>query len=424
MMTKKVTDNSVGLIKLRELLDNQHGLYRLADIINWDWLIEHYGPYYCENNGRPSIPIRVIVGLHYLKYLENESDESVVEKFCENPYWQYFCGYETFQHRLPCDPSNLSRWRNKVGEKAIERMLEETLNVAKREALLKSIHCQSLNVDTTVQEKAIAFPTDSKLRHTAREKLVKASKERNIPLRQSYVRKSKKSLIMQGRYSHARQMKRANKERKQLNNYLGRVIRDIERKAPSPDAELSELLDLSKRVHHQKKTDKNKLYSLWAPEVECIAKGKSHKKYEYGCKVSVATTCKDPWVVSVAAVHGNPYDGQTLQAAINQAEENTGVRARKAFVDQGYKGKDYHPDDVDVYVTGRRGLKGTLKKLLRGRAGIEPVIGHIKNEHKMDKSQLHGKKGDCINAILAGCAFNLNKLLRLLKPQNHTALAV
>ena len=229
---------------------------------------------------------------------------------------------------------------------------------------------------------------------------------------------------MQGRYSHARQMKRANKERKQLNNYLGRVIRDIERKEPSPDAELSELLDLSKRVHHKKKTDKNKLYSLWAPEVECIAKGKSHKKYEYGCKVSVATTCKDPWVVSVAAIHGNPYDGQTLQAAINQAEENTGVRARKAFVDQGYKGKDHHPDDVDVYVTGRRGLKGTLKKLLRGRAGIEPVIGHIKNEHKMDRNQLHGKNGDCINAILAGCAFNLNKLLRLLKPQNHTALAV
>lgn len=174
MMTKKVADKSVGPIKLSELLDNQHGLYRLADIINWDWLIEHYGPYYCENNGRPSIPIRVIVGLHYLKYLEDESDESVVEKFCENPYWQYFCGYETFQHHLPCDPSNLSRWRNKVGEKAIERMLEETLNVAKREALLKPIHCQSLNVDTTVQEKAIAFPMDSKLRHTAREKLVKS----------------------------------------------------------------------------------------------------------------------------------------------------------------------------------------------------------------------------------------------------------
>lgn len=422
MMKGKVPPGDQNGIKLETFLDKHHGLYRLANLINWDWLIEHYGLHYCEGNGRPSIPIRVIVGLHYLKYLEGESDESIVAKFCENPYWQYFCGFETFQHELPCHPSSLSRWRKKVGEKAIEKMLEETLNVAKREALVTDKKFERLNVDTTVQEKVITFPTDSKLYHAARIKLVEACEKRNIELRQTYKRVGKKSFIMHGRYMHAQQTRRAKKERKKLRNYLGRTIRDIQRQITSPDKTLSNLLALSEKIFKQEKTDKNKIYSLWAPETECISKGKAHKKYEFGCKVSVATTCKDPWVVSINAIHGNPYDGHTLKSTIDNAEKNCSVRAKDAFVDQGYKGKDNHPDDVNVYVTGRKGLKQSLKKLLRGRSGIEPIIGHIKHDHRMDRNYLHGQAGDKINAILAGCAFNLKKILRTITPYDEALI--
>lgn len=225
---------------------------------------------------------------------------------------------------------------------------------------------------------------------------------------------------MQGRYAHARQMKRANRERKSIRTYLGRVIRDIKRKIPNPDAELQQLLEMAQRVYEQKRNDKNKLYSLWAPEVECISKGKAHKKYEYGCKVAIATTSKNSWVVSVTAIHGNPYDGHTLSQSIDIAEKSTGVRAKCAFVDKGYKGKDNHPDDVDVYLTGRRGLKGVLKKLLRARSAIEPVIGHMKNEHGMDKNRLHGIEGDKINAILSATAFNVRKILKLLRLEKST----
>ncbi len=405
--------------ELESFLDKNHGLYQLTNIINWDWLIEHHGMYYCENNGRPSIPVRVIVGLHYIKYLEGESDESVVERFCENPYWQYFCGFKTFQHELPCHPTTLSKWRKKVGERAIEQMLEETLNVAKREALLTEKQCKRLNVGTTVQEKAITFPTDSKLYHISRVKLVASAKKRGVSLRQSYARVGKKAFIKHSRYLHARQMKRAKKERRKLKTYLGRMIRDIKRKVDFPDAELSKLLSISEKILFQKKRDKQKIYSLWVPEVECISKGKSHKKYEFGCKVSVATTCNDPWIVSISAIHGNPYDGHTLKSTIDNAEKNTGIRANDKFVDQGYKGKSNPPDDVNVYVTGRKGLKEVIKKLLRGRSGIEPIIGHVKQDHRMNRNYLHGAKGDKINALLSGCAFNLRKIV----PKQHSIIS-
>lgn len=409
--------------ELEGFLDKQHGLYQLSNIINWDWLIEHYGMCYCENNGRPSIPLRVIVGLHYIKYLEGESDESMVEKFCENPYWQYFCGFKTFQHKLPCHPTTLSKWRRKVGEDTIEKMLEETLNIAKRTGLLTEKQCRRLNVDTTVQEKAITFPTDSKLYEVARTKLVLAAKKRGVNLRQSYVRIGKKAYIKHGRYMHARQMKRAKKERRKLKTYLGRTIRDIRRKVISPDKKLLSLLSISEKILNQKRSDRNKLYSIWAPEVECISKGKIHKKYEFGCKVSVATTCKEPWIVSINAIHGNPYDGHTLKSTIDKAEKNTGVRAEDAFVDQGYKGKHNHPDDVNVYVTGRRGLKGILKKLLRARSSIEPIIGHVKHDHLMDKNHLHGISGDKMNALLSGCAFNIKKILRKIVPEQRSIIS-
>lgn len=401
-------------VELESFVDKNHQLYQLANILNWDYLITSFGPHYVENNGRPGIPIRLIAGLHYLKYLENESDESVVQKFCENPYWQYFCGMKTFQHDLPCHPTTLVKWRQRIGEDGVEKLLTETINTAKREGLLPKKLCRQVNVDTTVQEKAITFPTDAKLYQRMRVALVKAAVKRNAVLRQSYSRVGKFALLNQNRYAHARQMKRAKKELRKLKTYLGRVRRDILRKIPAPDSELSALLALSERLLKQKRGDKKKLYSLHAPEVECIAKGKAKAKYEFGCKVAVTTTCKDPWVVSIFAAHDNPYDGHTLKKSITQSENLTGIKIKNAFVDRGYRGSDHHPKETDVFISGRKRLPLSLKKLLRARSGIEPVIGHLKADHGLDRNYLLGKTGDMINAVLTGCAFNLRKIMRLL----------
>lgn len=403
-------------IKLEAILDKSHALYQLANRLNWDYLINELGPYYAEGPGRPEIPIRVIVGLHYLKYLENESDESVVEKFCENPYWQYFCGLETFVHQLPCHPTTLVKWRKRIGEKGVEKLLSHTIDTAKRERLLPEKLLKKVNVDTTVQEKAITFPTDTKLCHRMRIKLVQAAKHRGLKLRQTYVRVGKRACIMQTRYAHAGQMKRARKAFKKVKSYLGRVMRDIIRQVDvGQDAELAHLILQAEQLLKQEKDTPKKLYSLHAPEVECIAKGKAHKKYEFGCKVSVVTTCEEPWVLSILAHHNNPYDGATLKECLNKAEQHTQVKIENAFADKSYRGKEHHPADVNVFIAGKKNLPVRLKKLLKARSGIEPIIGHLKNDHKLGRNYLLGKAGDKINAVLSGCAFNLNKIMNCIK---------
>lgn len=408
--------NLSGRIKLEDMLDKRHGLYQMANRLNWDYLIEAYGPYYVENNGRPGIPIRVVVGLHYLKYLEQESDESVVEKFCENPYWQYFCGLEYFVHTLPCHPTTLVKWRNRVGIDGVEKLLEHVVNTAKREGFLPEKLLARVNIDTTVQEKNITFPTDAKLYFKACQLLVKAAKSRNISLRQSYIRVSKLALQKSQRYSHARQMKRAKKEIRRLRTYVGRLIREIKRKALVIDTGLAQLLNIVERVYEQKRKDSDKIYSLHAPEVECIAKGKAHKKYEFGCKVSIATTAKEPWIVSISAEPGNPYDGHTLKNTVCKIEQITGVRPKEAYVDRGYKGNKNYPQGVQVFVSGKtKGLSVGVKKLLRARSAIEPIIGHAKHDHGLARNYLLGTAGDKINAVLVGCAFNLRKMMRFLK---------
>jgi len=334
----------------------------------------------------------------------------------ENPYWQYFCGCEFFIHRLPLDPSSLVRWRKRIGPKQMEQLLGETLEAAKRGEHLTESHMERVNVDTTVQEKAIAFPTDARLYHKARVLLVKAAKDRNIPLRQSYLRLGKRALLMSSRYAHARQMRRARAEQKKVKNYLGRVYRNILRSCRQPDQDLTELLQLSQRLLTQKRNDKHKLYSLHAPEVECISKGKAHKKYEFGCKVSVATTSKDNWIVGVEALHNNPFDGHTLKGALKQVKRLVGWEADHAYVDKGYRGNPKQLGKTSVHLATRRknSMKPSEWRWFKRRSAIEPVIGHLKQGHRMDRNYLKGTEGDQMNAILAACGFNLRKLLRAL----------
>jgi IS5 family transposase len=399
--------------RLDQIISQKHPLYRLANQIDWSYFEEKFGATYVDGVGSPGKPIRLMVGLHYLKYTFNESDETLVDKFIENPYWQYFCGYEYFQHSFPIDPSSMTRFRQRIGSVGAEELLKEALNTAKRSGYLRESHLNKVNVDTTVQEKAIAFPTDARLYHKMREALVRATESRGIRLRQNYKRVSKKVLAKQGRYGQARQLNRARKMTRKLKTYLGCVYRDIRRKVPEPDTQLGELLSLAERLLNQKKEDKNKIYSIHAQEVECISKGKAHKRYEFGCKVGMVTSSRDNWILGIQALHGNPYDGHTLKESLTQMERLTDWQAREAYADLGYKGHNYH-GETQVHIVNYRKMKKltrSVKKWFRRRAAIEPIFGHVKYDNRMDRNHLKGREGDQINAILSGCGFNMRKLL-------------
>jgi len=398
--------------RLDQMLDPKHPLFRLANAIDWEYFEKEFGKFYVENVGRPGKPIRILVGLHYLKNAYDESDESCVERFLENPYWQYFCGFEHFQHEFPLKPTTLVKWRQRIGKTGIEKLFYQTLLTAQKLGLLNKSHLNKVNIDTTVQEKAIAYPTDARLYYKMQVKLVKTAQKYGIELRQSYRRLGKKALVMQGRYAHARQMKRAMRETKRLKMYLGRITRELRRKTgDAASGALEELLQRSERLLQQKKHDTNKLYSCHAPEVECISKGKTHKKYEFGCKVSVAATSRDNWIVGIQAHHGNPYDGHTLTDMLTLVDRMTGTPVKEAYCDRGYRGHN-HTGDTIVHIAGnKRGMTRSLRKWLRRRCAIEPIIGHLKSDNRMDRNYLKGAVGDTINALLCGCGANIRKLI-------------
>lgn len=412
-MKPQKPDNSADLFRsqLSQMLNMSHPLVRLSERMNWEKLEAQIDVIYRDGAGQPPLPTRLLAGLHYLKYTFNESDESVVERWVENPYWQYFCGYEYLQHELPLHPTSLTRWRGRVGDK-LETLLTHTIEVALQTKAMSVRELDHVNVDTTVQEKAITFPTDAKLYHRMREHLVAAAQARGIKLRQSYVKVGKKALIMQGRYSHARQSKRAAKQTRKLKTYLGRVIRDIERKAIEKDDALFELLGRAKRLHAQQRKDKNKLYSIHASEVECIAKGKVHKPYEFGNKVSFVTTSKNNWLVGAQSLQGNPYDGHTLDGALAQVSVITGRSAKNAYCDQGYRGHGME-SKTKVKIVGKIPKRATraMRKWMKRRSSIEPTIGHLKSDHRLTRNYLKGVKGNEANAVLSAAGYNLAKLL-------------
>jgi len=404
----------------REMLNQDHPLYVLAERIDWSQFDAAIKDRYAAQLGRPGVNTRLMVGLMYLKHAFNESDESVVARWVENPYWQFFCGCEYMQHELPIDPSMMSKWRKRVGAIRLEQLLEATIHTALAMRALKPQELAKVNVDTTVQEKAIAFPTDARLYQKMRIALVRHAKGLNIPLRQSYCFVGKHLLFKQHRYAHAKQLKRAAKMTRKLKTILGRVVRDIERKARQvrgqiADEPLRELLALAHRLLAQTRGSKNKLYSVHAPEVECIAKGKAHKRYEFGCKASVATTSKSNWIVGAHALHGNPYDGHTLEKAIEQVERLTKQTPGDVVVDKGYQGHGYEGEaTVHVVRTIPKRATRAVRRMLKRRAAVEPTIGHLKSDNRLGRNHLTGKAGDQINTLLAAAGYNLRKLLRWL----------
>jgi IS5 family transposase len=413
-MTPQRLDKQSKLFEppLEPILNDKHPLYTLASRIDWQAIEKELVCCYSEDMGRPGNATRLMVGLHYLKHTYNESDESVIARWVENPYWQYFCGYQHMQHEFPIHPTSMVKWRGRVGSKRMEVLLKETLATAMREKYLKPSDASKIIVDTTVQEKAIAHPTDARLYLKAIHRLVKLAHERAIDLRQSYVRVSKKAFFRQGQYARANQYRRAAKQTKKLKTYLGRLLRDIERKVTNPDEKLAVMLARASRIHSQKRDDHQKLYSLDAPEVECISKGKAHKRYEFGCKVSLSVTHKNNWITSSSALYGNPYDGHTLSSTIKRSQSNTDVMVQEAYVDRGYRGHDYTGQARIYKQEGKlKSLTRAIMNKLRRRSAIEPTIGHVKSDNRMARNYLKTEEGDRLNAILAAAGYNMRKLI-------------
>ena len=350
-----------------------------------------------SNAGRPRIPLRTMIALLYLKHAFDLSDEAVVERWSDSPNMQYFSGMAYFEPRLPCDATTLIKFRRLLGEEGVEELLSQTITAAVSLNLIPAAALATVVVDSTVQEKAVAHPTDSKLLETARSKLVAAAQDAGIELKQTFAKEGRLLRFKAGRYAHAKQFKRMRRVIKRQSTVVGRLVREIERKNT---------------------TGRAKLYAWHAPEVECIAKGKSRTPYEFGVKVGIAMTLKHNLIVGARAFPGKPYDGHTLREQLEQAGilmQETGVQPSTVYVDLGYRGVDAENPGIAIKHRGKfKTLSPQERKLLKRRQAVEPIIGHLKSDHRMNRCPLKGELGDSVHAVLCAAGYNIRWLLRMI----------
>lgn len=403
---------------LLEHLNLRHPLIVLAKLIDWPAIDRVAYASMGRRHRRPPLQPRLVAGLLYLQHTFDLSDEEVVWGWVENPYWQVFTGETYLQTEPPIDPSSLSRWRQRLGEAGVEELLAQSIDAAKRASVIRAASIKRVIVDTTVMAKAIAAPTDSALLEKSRRLLVTAAHRYGLSLRQNYNRQGPHLAHQVARYAHAKQYKRMRRELRALRARVGRVQRDIERQLArvpaSAQDRLKDLLGRTRRILTQQPHDKNKLYAVHAPEVECLSKGKARSRYEFGVKVSVVTTLKEGLVVGARSMPGNPYDGHTLDEAIEQAEILSDVKPERVFVDRGYRGVEL--ERVQIWRSGqRRGVTRGLKAMIRRRSAIEPTIGHMKADGKLGRNWLKGALGDALNAVLCGAGHNLRLIINKLR---------
>jgi IS5 family transposase len=420
----QVDEGSQDLFRSRldSIINPRHELVRLATAIDWQRFDDAFAPLFSDV-GNPALPTRLMVGLNILKYMHGLSDPEVWARWIENPYYQHFCGEIYFQHAAPFERSSMTRWRQRLGEDKLAELIKESLTVAMRTGALRPGDTRRVTVDTTVQPKNIAYPTDAKLLYVSIRRLGRLANRHGVVLRQSYVRVGKLALIKAQRYAHAKQFKRHRRQVKFLTVRLGRVIRDIQRKTDGDQTlhdAFAEELSMAIRLRLQKRRQVGrKLYSLHAPETECIGKGKAHKPYEFGVKVSITTTnaraAGGMFVLHAKALHGNPYDGHTLAGVIDELTQWIGARPERIYVDKGYRGHKVKAP-FSVFRSGqRRGVTAQIKRELRRRSAVEPVIGQVKSEHRMGRNYLKGRDGDRINAVLAAAGYNFKRLAAWLR---------
>jgi len=377
-----------------------------------------------SNAGRPRLPIRLMVSLLYLKHAFNESDEGVVERWAETPTWQYFSGMDYFEHRLPCDATLIGKFRKLIGEQGVEELLSRTISVALSMKVISKKALETVVVDSTVQPKAIAHPTDSRLLEVARQKLVEVAKDAGISLKQTFAKEGKQLTRKAGGYAHARQFRRMRKPINRQRTIVGKLVRAIERQmaavADDTKQTINEALRKAQQIVTQTKHRKTKgipkLYSWHAPEVEVIAKGKARTPYEFGVKVGITSTLKGNLILGARSFPNNPYDGHTLVEQLEQASILANSTIKDVYVDLGYRGVDDQNPDVSIKHRGKyKRLNDKERRLLKRRQAIEPIIGHLKADHRMNRCHLKGAEGDAIHAVLCAAGYNIRWLLRMIR---------
>ena len=414
--TKDQNQRNIFRPILKEIINPEHELVVLAHKISWQYFENQFEPLF-SHTGRPSIPIRTMVGLLLLKQMYNLGDETVIEQWLQNPYFQYFTGESEFQWKAPCDPSDLVHFRNRIGKEGAENIFQSSVDTRKDE-----IKGNDVIFDTTAQEKNITYPTDAKLLRRVIDNCNKIAEQEGIEQRQNYKRTVKTLLLKQRFAHHPKRKKEAKAALRKMRTIAGRLTRELERNLTADLLEeYQEQLKIFYQIINQKRSDKNKIYSIHEPDVACIAKGKAHKKFEFGSKVSFAILPKSNIIVGVNNFNGNPNDSKTLEPALTNVEKFTGRKFKNAIVDRGYKGKKEingtkivspkSPNQRQPYSAK------TMRKKCKSRAAVEPVIGHVKYDCRMIKNYLKGNIGNDINAILAAAAYNYRGLLRKIRMQ-------
>jgi transposase, IS5 family len=392
-----------------EQLSHKHPLYILANIIDWNIFESAFADLYSEE-GRPAKPIRLMVSLLILKHIRNISDESVVEQWFENIYYQYFSGEKTYACGVPCEASELVHFRNRIGQKGIELILKESIRINGKDGQEKEA-----TTDTTVQEKNITYPTDNKLHRKIIKKCIALADMENLELRQTYTRTLKRLLMDQRFRNHPKNKGKAKKADKKVKTIAGRLVRELDRKL-APIHLFRNDLQLFSKVLAQQKTDSNKIYSLHEPHTQCISKGKEHKKYEFGSKVSIMVTKTTGVIIGALNLEKNVHDSKSLEPAIAQQQRLNGITLKNNYVDRGYRGvkevmgtKIKLPDVPDKNRTPYE--KRKLRLGFKRRAAIEPKIGHLKQDHRLSRNFYKGIKGDNNNVMLAAAAMNFKRMM-------------
>lgn len=416
MRSHKRVKNQLNFLgdTLDELLNPKHELYLLSNEIDWLYFEKEFLPLYSKK-GRPAHPVRLMVSLLILKSMYNLSDEKLVEEHWEmNIYFQYFSG-KLHQHwGQPCSASDLVYFRRRIGKQGVEKIFKHSINKHGEDS-----QAPDVSIDSTVQEKNITYPTDSKLQKKIIDKCIKIATEEDIVLRRSYKRTSKQLVRDTYNGTHVKRRKKANAAKRKLKTIAGRLVRELERKLPIDSVKRIDL-EVFKKVLSQTQKSKNKIYSLHELEVYCIAKGKAHKKYEYGCKASVVLTQKTGIIVGAMTFQTNIYDAHTLEDVLNQTKKLTGKSPVNAWVDRGYKGKQIVGETTinmpkPPLKRDSEYQKRKKRKHFRKRAAIEPIIGHLKQDHRAVRNFLKGQSGDSINFMMAAAGFNFRKLMNKLK---------
>ena len=384
----------------------------LAERFSWDKVEKAFGKHYESGIGAPSVPIRRMVGLLLIAQIENLSDEKTVENWRGNAFWQFFCGELYLQNSVPCAASLLSVFRKRIGEEGARLIFALSVSLHGDKAEEKRVR-----VDTTVQPKNITYPTDSKLYFGIINRLHKLIQSEGIVPRRSYVRELKKLRLPLRFFGQPKKAKVAKKALRRLKTIAGALLRDVQRKLPVRlREELAEDFEFYQKALDQKRNDKNKIYSLHERDVSCVAKGKARQKYEYGSKCGIAQCAKSGVIVGATVHEGNPHDSKTLGATLESANSNRRTEVAEVVCDRGYKGA-VQVNGATVLIPGATKYSGgyserTLRKIFRSRAGIEPVIGHLKSDFKLNLCRLKGLTGDVFNLFMACSAWNFKLLVR------------